>query len=54
MVRKAESFGKKINGTTFNISGNKGIQLLLNNGKKILIGTQLEEKAKEVLLRYKK
>ncbi|MDG1803892.1 hypothetical protein [Flavicella sp.] len=51
---KGGRFWKKINGTAFNISGNKGIQLLLNNGKKILIGTQLEEKAKEVVLRYKK
>lgn len=51
---KGGRFWKKLNGTAMNVSGNKGIQLHLNNGKKILIGTQLEAKAKEILLRYKK
>lgn len=30
------------NGRAYNIAGNKGLQLELNNGKKVLIGTQKE------------
>ena len=36
-----------------NISGNIGIQLILKNGKKLLIGTQKESEAKNVLETYK-
>jgi hypothetical protein len=39
-------FGK---GQAFNISGNKGLQLVYNNGKKILIGTQRPEEIEQVL-----
>lgn len=30
-------------GTIYNVSGNKGLAIELNNGKKVLIGTQKEE-----------
>lgn len=40
-------FGK--NGKAWNISGNKGIQLVFQNGKKLLIGTNRPEEAKKVL-----
>ena len=36
-----------------NISGNIGIQLILKSGKKLLIGTQKESEAKNVLETYK-
>jgi len=39
-------FGK---GKAFNVSGNKGLQLDYDNGKKLLIGTQLPEEIKQVL-----
>ncbi|SIR04525.1 hypothetical protein [Maribacter ulvicola] len=35
-----------------NVKGNKGIQLILKNGKKLLIGTQKEREAKIVIERY--
>ncbi|MCL7763022.1 hypothetical protein MPF19_06295 [Polaribacter sp. Z014] len=35
-----------------NVSGNIGIQLLLKDGEKLLIGTQLKEEAKRVLETY--
>jgi len=43
---------KKRNGVAFNVKGNIGLQLELQNGKKILIGTQKEEDAKRVLITY--
>jgi len=43
-------FGK---GIAYNIKGNKGIQIVLLNGKKILIGTQKMEDAARLISRYK-
>ncbi len=43
---------KKSNGTAVNVSGDIGIQLELKNGKKILVGTQKENEAKQVLKTY--
>lgn len=43
-------FGR--NGRAYNTSGNEGIQLLLTNKKKILIGTHKSREAKEVLEYY--
>ncbi len=37
-----------------NASGNKGIQLIFNNGKKLLIGTNKEKEAGEALLKMNK
>ncbi len=45
------SMGRK-SGSAFNIKGNKGIQIELKNGKKILIGTQKEKEAQQVVDRY--
>ncbi len=45
------SFGK---GRAFNVKGNKGIQIELKSGKKILIGTQKQEQAKKVITLYLK
>lgn len=42
--------GKK--GKAINIKGNKGIQLELKSGKKVLIGTQKEEDAQQVIQRH--
>jgi|SRR5690625_177274 len=39
-------------GRAFNVSGNKGIQLIFKNDKKLLIGTQKPEKVKEILSQY--
>lgn len=36
-------------GTVYNTAGNKGLALILNNGKKICIGTQQEEELKKVV-----
>ncbi|MDV7185707.1 hypothetical protein R3X25_00315 [Lutibacter sp. TH_r2] len=36
-------------GIAYNISGNIGIQLELKSGKKLLIGTQLKEKAEQAI-----
>lgn len=40
-------------GRAFNVSGNIGLQLILKNGKKILIGTHKEYEMKQVLSTYK-
>jgi hypothetical protein len=40
-------------GTAYNVSGNKGLQLEFNNGKKILIGTQKEPELKTLLVELK-
>jgi hypothetical protein len=42
-------FGFK-NGRAYNTSGNKGIQLVFTNGKKLLIGTGKEEEVHRVLM----
>ena len=39
-------------GRAFNTSGNKGLQLILNSGKKILIGTQKPEELENFLKKY--
>ena len=39
-------FGK---GQAFNVSGNKGLQLIYDNGKRFLLGTQKPEEIKNVL-----
>jgi hypothetical protein len=39
-------FGK---GRAYNVWGNMGLQIILNNGKKLLLGTQKPEELKEVL-----
>lgn len=44
-------FGK---GRAYNVSGNIGLQLVLKNGKKLLLGTQKPEEVKEVLERMQK
>ena len=44
---------KKSKGIAINVSGNIGIQLELKNGKKLLIGTQKLQEAKQVLDTYK-
>jgi len=49
---KGGVFWKKSKGTAINVSGDIGIQLELKNGKKILIGTNLEEDARMVLRHY--
>lgn len=49
---KGGFFWKKSKGTAINVSGDMGIQLELNNGKKILLGTNQEEKARQVLTTY--
>lgn len=38
-------------GKAFNVRGKQGIQLVLKTGKKLLIGTQKEDDAKEVIQR---
>lgn len=43
-------FGMK--GRAYNTSGNKGLQLILNSGKKILIGTQKPEELENFLKKY--
>ena len=40
-------------GKAYNIKGNVGIQLILKNGKKLLIGTQQKEQAKQVIANYR-
>lgn len=39
-------------GKSITISGNKGIQLILRDGQKLLIGTQKEQEANQVLKTY--
>ncbi len=48
---KGKWFGSK--GKAINISGDIGLQIELKNGKKLLIGTQKENDAKNVLETYK-
>ncbi len=37
------------NGRTFNVSGDKGLQLIYDNNKKLLIGTQRQEEIEQLL-----
>lgn len=46
-------FGFQRKGMAFNVSGNKGIQLVLKNGSMLLIGTNKPEEAIETLQRFK-
>ncbi len=41
-----------LNGKAYNVKGNKGIQVVLKSGKKILFGTQNETEAERVILTY--
>jgi hypothetical protein len=41
------------NGVAYNIRGNQGIQILIKDGKKILIGTQKPDEVTKVLERFK-
>ncbi|WP_117884475.1 hypothetical protein [Aureibaculum luteum] len=43
----------KSGGKAFNVMGNRGIQIVLKNGKKMLIGTQKEVEAERILDVYK-
>ncbi|WP_179319366.1 hypothetical protein [Winogradskyella helgolandensis] len=43
----------KSKGKAINVSGDIGIQLILKNGKKLLIGTQKQDEAKSVIATYK-
>ena len=45
------SLGKK-KGSAFNVKGNKGIQIEFKTGKKLLVGTQKESEATQVIHRY--
>lgn len=45
------SFRKK--GAALNVKGNIGIQIVFNDGKKLLIGTQKEQEVKSTLETYK-
>ena len=51
-IKGSNLFNKK-RGIAFNVKGDVGIQLELNNGKKILIGTQLKQQAQDTLDTYK-
>jgi len=42
-----------LNGKAYNVKGNKGIQVVLKSGKKILFGTQKESEAENVINSYK-
>ncbi len=46
-------WGWGFNGRAYNVKGNKGIQVVLKSGKKILFGTQKESEAKNVIESYK-
>lgn len=43
------SLGK---GRAYNVKGNIGIQVELKSGKKVLLGTQKEDEAKQIIQRY--
>jgi hypothetical protein len=49
---KGGFFWNKSKGTAINVSGDLGIQIELESGKKILIGTNQEEQARQVLQTY--
>lgn len=50
---KAGALWNRKSGTAINVSGDIGVQLVLKNGKKLLIGTQKEQEAKQVINNYK-
>lgn len=50
---KGGALWKKSKGVAINVFGDIGIQLILKNGKKLLIGTQKEHDAKTILATYK-
>lgn len=50
---KSGIFNIRGRGVAYSVKGDKGIQIVLNNGKKILIGTQKENEAKRVINTYK-
>lgn len=50
---RSSFLGNKSKGTALNVSGDIGIQLILKNGKKLLIGTQKQNDAKRVIATYK-
>ncbi|NNE30744.1 MAG: hypothetical protein HKN40_00090 [Winogradskyella sp.] len=50
---KGGNLWKKSKGKAINVSGDIGIQLELNNGKRLLIGTQKKVEAENVLVTYK-
>ncbi len=49
---KGGALWKKANGKAINVSGDIGIQMELSNGKKLLIGTQKESEANQVIKTY--
>lgn len=49
---KGSIFWKKSKGKAISISGDIGVQIVLKNGKKLLIGTQKKEEAIAVLKTY--
>lgn len=49
---KGGALWNKSKGKAINVFGDIGIQLELKNGKKLLIGTQKEQEAKQVLATY--
>jgi hypothetical protein len=52
-IREFGGWGIRIslrNGAAYNISGNMGLQLVMKNGKKLLIGTQQPNEINELLL----
>lgn len=49
---KGGAFWNSSKGKAINVSGDIGIQLELKNGKKLLIGTNKDNEAKQVLITY--
>ena len=45
-------FKSGISGGAYNVKGNRGIQLQLKSGKKLLIGTQKPKEAQEIIDKY--
>ena len=51
-VLKSQLFGFGKNGRAYNVRGNIGIQMILKDGSKILLGTQKMQQAKDVVRNY--
>jgi hypothetical protein len=53
-IREYGGWGARygINGKAYNVAGKYGIQIVFNNGKKLLLGTQKPEELKELLKTY--
>ena len=51
-VLKSQLFGFGKNGRAYNVRGNIGIQMILKDGSKILLGTQKMQQAKDVIRNY--